>query len=284
MIWVLSNEAEENGVFTTYDDYKKAYDDGFMGIYCAKQNETFDFINKDDIVIVRTRDKNINECLRKAQSLTGFKSTLESEITHYLTYDKLGVKPFLQKAGVTFPQFTTSIDELKNDCVYFVKPCAGEDSRGVDEKSKCKSVDEVIAKCKEFKKKGKTPLIEEFIDGDEVATTILYSPEDNDVKTFSAKVNPNKHGFYTYDVKAEYDFTTTPYHDKKLEEDCKKVFEIIGAKHYLRIDSRVRDGKHYIIDINMIPSLNRKSCTAKCFEANNVEYYDFIRMVVNSAN
>jgi len=280
MIWIISNEAEECGIFTTFEQYKKAFDEGEMDIYCARQDDDFSFIKADDVVIIRTRDKRIYENLMLAQSKTKFKSTLESMGTLELTYDKELLKSVLEKEHLQFPQ---TIAVLENEKSYFVKPKYGEDSIGVDEMSKCNGVEDVSKKFESLLSKGLTPIVEEYIDGMEVTTAIINNQEDNP-QVYSAFVKPNNNfGFHTSETKRNYDFTPHRCSDENLKEICLKAFKAIGATHYIRIDSRICNGVPYIIDINMIAGLNRKGYMAKCLEVNGVDYFDFIRMVVKSA-
>ena len=64
MIWIVSNIEEEHGPFITFNEYKKAFPEGEMEIYVANQLDDFAFLSKEDIVIVRTRDRNIYNRLR----------------------------------------------------------------------------------------------------------------------------------------------------------------------------------------------------------------------------
>lgn len=88
MIWIVSNIEEEHGPFITFNEYKKAFPEGEMEIYVANQFDYFSFLREDDVVIVRTRDRNIYNRLREARQKIGFKSTLETEEIRALTWDK----------------------------------------------------------------------------------------------------------------------------------------------------------------------------------------------------
>ena len=283
MIWVIANEVEEDGSFPTYKYYREAFAKGEIHIYCAGQDDDFSFLEKDDIVFMRTRDRNINFCVSEAQSRIGFKSTLESDRVNLLTQDKEVVKPVLYEAGISFPR-TVWMPEVLDGNTYFVKARYGENSQGIDKDSICRSRADVQKKFYSLLSEGVIPIIEEYIDGEDLTTAVIYLPKEKRLMACSCITHANTAlKFHSFDIKKEYDFTAKPFKSELLDDTCKKVFELIGAKHYLRIDSRIVDGVPYILDINMIAGLSPKGYMAKCLEVNGVSYHEFIRMVVESA-
>ena len=283
MIWVIANSKEEDGSFPTYRFYKEAFQDSEIDICCAKQDDDFSFLIKDDIAFIRTRDENINQCVNEAQAKIGFKSTLESPLTNSLTHDKEEIKPVLCKYGIPFP-LTVNIEDIEIGSKYFVKPLYGENSMGIDSNSVCFTESQVLSKCASLHKMGFRPIIEQYIDGYDITTSIIYSPKYNALKTYSAFTNANNaDGIQTDETKSTYNFQACLCESEKIDHIAKKVFEAVGAKHYLRIDFRVQNHIPYVIDINMIPGLAPNGYMARCMEVNGVGYHDFIRMVVGSA-
>ena len=283
MIWVIVNNKEEDGSFPTYKYYKKAFADNEIDIYCAKQNDDFSFLKKDDIAFIRTRDENINRCVSKAQARAGFKSTLESPLTNHLTHDKDAVKWYLQNMDIAFPK-TSVLWKVVDSKVYFVKPRFGENSIGVDANSICIGKSQVANKYYSLIAQGIEPIIEEYIDGYDITTSVIYSTKDNVLKTYSAFTNANNvDGIQTDETKSNYNFQTWLCKSIELDNIAKKIFEAVEAKHYLRIDFRVQNHIAYVIDINMIPGLAPYGYMAKCMEVNSVGYHDFIRLVIGSA-
>lgn len=283
MIWVIANSKEEDGSFPTYRFYKQAFPDSEIDIYCAKQDDDFSFLKKNDIAFVRTRDMNINRCVNEAQDKIGFKSTLESTLTNLLTHDKEAVKSELCKHGIPFP-LTVKVEDIERGSKYFVKPLYGENSMGIDSDSICFTKSQVLSKCVSIHKMGFHPLIERYIDGDDITTSVIYSSKDNALKTYSAFTNANNvDRIQTDETKSTYNFQTYLCESKEIDRVAKKVFEAVGARHYLRIDFRVKDNIPYVIDINMIPGLAPNGYMARCMGVNGIDYHDFIRMVVGSA-
>ncbi len=283
MIWVIANSKDEDGSFPTYKYYKKAFADGCIDIYCANQNDDFSFLRKEDTAFIRTRDENINNCVREAQKAIGFKSTLESRLTCLLTYDKVCVKSALAVHGIPFP---SSICEVDNEIgrKYFVKPRYGGDSIGIDAGSICSTKSQVEEKCTLLKDMEIIPMVERYIEGRDVTTAVIYSSKDDSLKIYSAFTDAdNPYGIQMDSTKSGYSFVASSFKDERVERMSRRVFDAVGARHYLRIDFRISDDIPYVIDINMIPGLAPNGYMAKCMEVNDMGYYDMVRMVVGSA-
>lgn len=289
MIWVIANKIEEDGSFPTYKYYKKAFDDSEIDIYCAGQNDDFSFLKKEDIVLMRTRDENINEAVRKAQQEIGFKSTIESAQTNFLTLNKDVIKGYFYQYGIMCPR-TYTIDQVKDGKRYFVKPKCGENSIGIGRDSLCENRAQVEHKCNALLEKGIEPIIEEYIDGFDITASVIYDKEKDSVRVDAIKdITGAGVSFQTFDDKDKFindpskPCEANAYDNPEVERLCKQIFRLVRAKHYIRIDFRIKDDVPYVIDINMIPGLAPNGYTSRCLEAHGVGYHDMIRMVVNSA-
>lgn len=283
MIWVIANKVEEDGSFPTYRYYKEAFGKGEIDIYCAGQDDNFSFIGKEDIVIIRTRDENINMRVAKAQEEIGFISTLESPSTNHLTHDKNAVKEVLRRHNIPFPE-TINLCNLSGDGTYFVKPLFGENSSGIDSKSICRSKEDAIAKYNSLLESGQRPIIEEYIDGIDVTTAIFNLNNGNDLKTYSIITIPSGGDIQTESTKDAFLFTAIRYDNDLIGEMARRIFNAVGAKHLLRIDFRIRNSIPYVVDINMIPGLAPDGYMSMCMKEHGVEYLDFIRKMVGTAS
>lgn len=283
MIWVIANSKEEDGTFPTYKFYKNVFDNNEIDIYCARENDDFSFLKKDDIVFMRTREDNIVNRVREIQPIVGFASTLESQETNYLTHDKDAVKSVLRENGIAFPK-TIKPSDVVDGRKYFIKPKFGENSFGIDENSICYSKSHVIEKYNSLIENEVEPIIEEYIEGYDLTTAVIYSRKDNTLEIYSAVTQANNDiGIQTDETKKNYTFKTSIYKSELLDEISKKVFEIVYAKHYLRIDFRMSNGIPYVIDINMIPGLAPIGYMSLCMKENGFNYHEFIRKVVYSS-
>lgn len=289
MIWVIANKIEEDGSFPTYKYYKKAFDDSEIDIYCAGQDDDFSFLKKEDVAFVRTRDINIANALRKAQSAIGFKSTLESEETELLTSNKDIVKEYLEKSNIKYPKTVSLFSMLEIGKRYFVKPKYGENSIGIDKDSLCENPAQVIKKYASLLQAGIEPIIEEYIDGFDITVSAIFDKDSGEVRTDAIRFADDELGFQTPEYKDKFVYDESApcdavaYENLEVERICKEIFGIVKAKHYLRIDFRISDGVPYVIDINMLPGLAPNGYSSKCVETHGVGYHDMIRMMVNSA-
>ena len=282
MIWVIANNVEEDGSFPTYRHYKNAFNEGEIDIYCAKQDDDFSFLKKDDIAFVRTRDENINLRLSEAQRKIGFKSTLESQFTNLLTYDKELVKLLLYDNGIPHPR-SFLINEVENGSKYFVKPRYGENSIGIDKYSICSCKEDVEEKCKKLTDLGIEPMIEEYIDGKDITCSVFINVFIGE-SVFSAYTSIGDGTVIHTEIdKQRFSFKTSKCFSQKVDCIARRVFKLIGARHLLRIDFRIKDGIPYVIDINMIPGLAPNGYMAECMKAHGIDYYSFIKMLVNTA-
>lgn len=282
MIWVIANSIEEDGTFPTYKYYRDAYQKGEIDIFCANGNDDLQFIKQDDVVLVRTRDKAINECVREAQNRVGFRSTLEGRETEFLTHDKEALKYVLCKCGVAFPK-SISLTEAKDGMLYFVKPRFGENSIGIDNRSICDTREKILEKYHSLSRFGLEPIIEEYIAGRDLTTTLIRL--DDGIKAYSVFTDvDNDNGIQTDETKRDFAFNAVRCPDKALENIAKQVFNAVGAKHHLRVDFRLSNGVFYVIDVNMIPGLAPNGYLSRCMKEYGIDYYNAVRMVVDSAD
>lgn len=281
MIWVITSSAENDGTFPTYRFYKKAFDETDIDIYCANGVDHFSFVKQDDTVLLRTRDKKIIQRLREAQKSVGFMSTIESSCTEFLTYDKEALKGVLCRYGINFPK-SVELQELVNGKRYFVKPRYGEDSICVGTDSICTNIEQVGKKMQTLFMVGREPMVEEFIDGEELTTTIMNFADG--IKCWSAITMRENSKILSRSVKISHDFIAKPYANTDCDRVAKMVFDAVGAKHLLRIDFRLHNGTPYVIDVNMLPGLAPDGFMARCVGVYGIGYYDLIRGVVNTAS
>lgn len=236
-------------------------------------------IDNDDILIAETRDG----IVRHAISMYGCRNTVESDRTIVLTQNKEYVKSELQRHGILSPRKIT-IEEVKEGYTYFVKPMFGEDSNFVDIDSVCQSKEEVRRKADAIQKAGFTPMIEEFIDGEEYTVALLM--KEGKKEAYPIKVNLfTPWNIMTHAAKFSENEICEAVYNTRLEDIAKKAFDIVGCKHYMRIDFR-RDsqGRYYLIDFNLFPGLGPTDHFAKCMNLHlNISYHDVLTKIIETA-
>jgi hypothetical protein len=236
-------------------------------------------IDNDDILIAETRDG----IVRHAISMYGCRNTVESDRTIVLTQNKEYVKSELQRHGILSPRKIT-IEEVKEGYTYFVKPMFGEDSNFVDIDSVCQSKEEVRRKADVIQKAGFTPMIEEFIGGEEYTVALLM--KEGKKEAYPIKVNLfTPWNIMTQAAKFSENEICEAVYNTRLEDIAKKAFDIVGCKHYMRIDFR-RDsqGRYYLIDFNLFPGLGPTDHFAKCMNLHlNISYHDVLTKIIETA-
>jgi D-alanine-D-alanine ligase len=130
-------------------------------------------------------------------------------------------------------------------------------SIGIDENSICENERQLRCKVKELVEKFKQPiLIDEFIAGIEVTSSVLESVN---TKVYSVKrstANETREDVMTFDKKwKDWDnIVYEKYDAPMLKEYVKKTFDVLKMSDYARIDLRIDGaGRFYFIDPNANP-------------------------------
>ena len=286
MIWsiVSKDEMDNYGTSNVFKFYREAL--GRYSIKLAVVNETdsLDFVSEDDIVLLRTASKLLVDTIRKK----GVKTTAEDFDVYSLADDKLQMNRFLLSKGILASQHR-SLDNIKEGIVYFVKPRFGSDSKGVTESSICTSREDVVKQVTVINHTcNGNAVIENFIDGKEYTVSVLniggyiycFPIEVDCSGTHGIQTQLGKSLFSECGVTLEYD------ERKELKALSERVFEELGVKHHARIDfRRDKDGKLYVIDVNLIPGLGPTGDLARCLLlSENYSYTDALKMVIASAS
>lgn len=285
MIWsiVSKDEMENFGTGNVFKFYQEALGRDNIKLAVVEETDNLDFVSDNDIVLLRTASKQLIDTIRKK----GVKTTAEEYGTYYLADDKLQISRFLISKGI-LASMHRSLDNVKDDIVYFVKPRFGSDSKGVTEKSICKSKEDVIKQvdfiehtcnCK--------AIIEEFIDGKEYTVVCLYIG--GNLYCYPIEVDcSDSFGIQTQQGKSDFIECGLKLNDgerKEINAIAERVFKELGIKHHARIDFRCnKDGKLYVIDVNLIPGLGPTGDLARCLLlTENYSYKDALNMVIASA-
>jgi D-alanine-D-alanine ligase len=186
-------------------------------------------------------------------------------------FDKMISKKLFAEAGLLVPKaidFNSSIkadallDRLKENTKYVVKPVRQGSSVGV---SIVQGVTETIETAKDCLAEFGSCMIEEFIQGREVTVGILC---DQVLPIVEVKT---KQGFYDFhakyiDDKTQYLFDTIDDQEliKKLNDAAMSCFNILGCRHFARIDFIVsKDNRPFVLEANAIPGLTSHSLLPK---------------------
>lgn len=286
MIWsiVSKDEMDNYGTGNVFKFYREALGRESIKLAVVDETDSLDFVSEDDIVLLRTASKLLVDTIRKK----GVKTTAEDFDVYSLADDKLQMNRFLLSKGILASQHR-SLDNIKDGIVYFVKPRFGSDSKGVTESSICTSREDVVRQVAVINHTcNSNAVIENFIDGKEYTVSVLniggyiycFPIEVDCSGTHGIQTQLGKSLFSECGLSLEYD------ERKELKALAERIFKELGIKHHARIDfRRDKDGKLYVIDVNLIPGLGPTGDLARCLLlSENYSYTDALKMVIASAS
>jgi D-alanine-D-alanine ligase len=225
--------------------------------------------------------------------LKGIKYTGSGVLGSSLTMDKTRSKVMFKHFGVPTPKWISinKIDDLNNaferieneigfPCI--VKPNDQGSTIGLTKCNKREELGEAVGLSFQF---SNVSLVEEFIDGREIAVTII-----------NGKVLPlleiiPKHEIYDYECKysdgmskyivpAEIDAIV----ENELKEKALIAFNSLGCKDYARVDFRLtKDNKAYCFEVNTLPGMTSHSLVPKMAKAAGIEFEELIDLIIKSA-
>lgn len=286
MIWsiVSKDEMDNYGTSNVFKFYREALGRDSIKLAVVDEADSLDFVSEDDIVLLRTASKLLVDTIRKK----GVKTTAEDFDVYSLADDKLQMNRFLLSKGILASQHR-SLDNIKEGIVYFVKPRFGSDSKGVTESSICTSREDVVKQVTVINHTcNGNAVIENFIDGKEYTVSVLniggyiycFPIEVDCSGTHGIQTQLGKSLFSECGLSLEYD------ERKELKALAERIFKELGIKHHARIDfRRDKDGKLYVIDVNLIPGLGPTGDLARCLLlSENYSYTDALKMVIASSS
>lgn len=286
MIWsiVSKDEMDNYGTSNVFKFYREALGRDSIKLAVVNETDSLDFVSEDDIVLLRTASKLLVDTIRKK----GVKTTAEDFDVYSLADDKLQMNRFLLSKGILASQHR-SLDNIKDGIVYFVKPRFGSDSKGVTESSICTSREDVVKQVTVINHTcNGNAVIENFIDGKEYTVSVLniggyiycFPIEVDCSGTHGIQTQVGKSLFSECGLSLEYD------ERKELKALAERIFKELGIKHHARIDfRRDKDGKLYVIDVNLVPGLGPTGDLARCLLlSENYSYTDALKMVIASAS
>lgn len=242
---------------------EQALGTGNVKLAVFDQDEDLDFISDDDIILLRSVDKHIIDVINNK----GVKSTSEDYDIYMLALDKVALAEFLVKNDIPVPRKYT-MDEVVDGRTYYVKPRKG---------SECK---ELYRECStRVEIESLIQAIANNLQQDAVIEDCLSSEE---YTVACLNLNGQLYSF-VMNVKEPNKVLKREEH-KKITTLALDTFRKIGIKHHARIDIKSNcNGKYFVIDVNLIPSLGPRDKWSKCFAHENISYRKSLKMVVNSA-
>ncbi len=196
------------------------------------------------------------------------------EILHY--YDIPTSAHYLCSDASKFRE--NGYDKVKDKFPLIVKPSREDASIGIENKSVVQNEKELEERIQHIITEYKQPaLIEQFIDGREINVSVVGNVKNNsedDLIVFPiseidfSALPADYPKIVSYNSKWMYktvEFAGTkavcpaqnlsPELEEKIKATAKKVYRIIGATDYARVDFRVKDGIPYVLELNPNPDI-----------------------------
>lgn len=136
------------------------------------------------------------------------------------------------------------------------------------------------------------PLVcETYIKGKEYNVSLLYDGDNTQVIGTVEIVRKNGKSLEIFDVRDKFTGTCTKIPAqlsqdicKKMEDDTIKIHKFLNFYDYNRADFRVdENGKHYLLELNPLPSIDDESGYAKCCEYNGIKLGKALEEVLYNA-
>lgn len=227
--------------------------------------------------------------------------TGSSAFVHTLCLDKFITKLVLSYYKISTPHFLLIKEKELNSFErnfnlsfpVIIKPVREGGALGLTKTSVVYNIEDVKREIEKIHKEFNEPaLVEEFIEGKEVTCGIIGNGEDIEVLPFLEidfySLPEEIEKFYSYRVKNE--IKDLKYYcparlTKKEEENLKggviNAFKALNLRDYSRIDTRIKNGKYFILEVNSLPLLvPNYSDILKMAEKAGFTYDDFILKIL----
>ncbi len=261
-------------------------------VYCLKPDCVF------NLVEAINGDSQMEMALPAMFDLMNIKYTGSGALTLGLCQDKEKSKAVLSSSGIKTPKLYKKFS--KHPFPAMVKPSHEDGSLGINTKS-------VVYDCIEELKAvtdveiiyHQKALIEEYVDGREFGigiidfdggsrpfpvSEIIFDGYPNGVPkivSYSAKWDNESIEYKNSTPHCPAD--VNPRLAKRLQDTGLKVFKLFGCRGYARIDTRVRDGKIYVIECNPNADCSPGSGIFTMLNAAGVPYEEFVKNLIEGA-
>ncbi|TPE36498.1 ATP-grasp domain-containing protein [Streptococcus xiaochunlingii] len=206
-----------------------------------------------------------------------------------LCQDKFMTEKFAENFGIKVPKsllvFAHSYnkDILANfEYPIIIKPNYESESIGITQNSIVENMEQADIALKQLMKDFDGILVEEYIEGREVAITILENEGElffEEVELIFPESNEFKYQAYTSEIKQKIgiEIEKSCYLSDKDIINLKQLYKNLSPNKLIRVDGRIKNEEFYLIEINANPGLYTKSIVPKTFNINGFTYDEMIK-------
>lgn len=262
-------------------------------------------VDKIDVDLIFNLAEGLGDRNRESQvpivlDLYGIPYTGSDALTLGITLDKIMAKKCFIADGVPTPQYFMANDvrQLENrhhlKFPLIVKTAWEGTSKGLTDQSRVEDDEGLRRQVAVITRQYNQPaLVEEFITGTEFTVAVIGNgnPEAMPVIQVAIKGKTELGGnFYTFaltqseDVRYVCPAKISPELTKKIQDAAVRAYQAVGCRDYGRVDFRVDEqGNPYVLEINPLPSLDRKDVFHLFPKVIGSTFEDTINQIINLA-
>ena len=272
-------------------------------IHYENPNDFIDNIenHKDDIVISAiwsgTNSRNRKSLIPAICESYGIKYVGADAFAQSLCQDKSLSKLYCKQFNIEIPDGFLISNENDIERIKFlkfpviIKPNAEGASIGISDDSIADNFEDAILKTKNLLKHFSPILVEEYIDGTEVAICCVGTSDNIKLcEVVALEINVEtflKHQIWGYESKkcgaSQINrHIITDSVNKEIIEEAKKIFSSLGKVDYMRIDGRILNNKFYLIELTPDCSLHPDCFMFKSFQHHNLSYTEMMKEIIST--
>jgi len=206
-----------------------------------------------------------------------------------LCQDKFMTEKFAENFGIKVPKsllvfaYSYTKEILANfEYPIIIKPNYESESIGITQNSIVENIEQADMALKQLMKDFDGILVEEYIEGREVAITILENKGElffEEVELIFPEYSEFKYQAYTSEIKQKIgvEIEKSCYLSDKDIINLKQLYKNLSPNKLIRVDGRIKNAEFYLIEINANPGLYPKSVVPKTFNINGYTYDEMIQ-------
>lgn len=206
-----------------------------------------------------------------------------------LCQDKFMTEKFAENFGIKVPKsllvfaYSYTKEILANfEYPIIIKPNYESESIGITQNSIVENMEQADMALKKLMKDFDGILVEEYIEGREVAITILENKGElffEEVELIFPEYSEFKYQAYTSEIKQKIgvEIEKSCYLSDKDIINLKQLYKNLSPNKLIRVDGRIKNAEFYLIEINANPGLYPKSVVPKTFNINGYTYDEMIQ-------
>ena len=257
-------ERFKKNVFNHLDDFVLNFDFGYnsrirnMSVPAFCENYKIKYFNPDPYVQVLCQDKFMTEKFA----------------------ENFGIK--VPKSLLVFAYSYTKEILANSEYPIIIKPNYESESIGITQNSIVENMEQADMALNQLMKDFDGILVEEYIEGREVAITILENKGElffEEVELIFPEYSEFKYQAYTSEIKQKIgvEIEKSCYLSDKDIINLKQLYKNLSPNKLIRVDGRIKNAEFYLIEINANPGLYPKSVVPKTFNINGYTYDEMIQ-------